>query len=72
MTLTRHQRLHLDGIVLDATRDRDSDEKTRVLNEANDLIDGVTEWPTTRILLPSQIHDWIEKPERRSYLGRVP
>ncbi len=65
MALTRHQQKHLNALKLDAEDISDGTEKTRVLKEANDILDGREEWPDIR-LQSHEIHDWVENPVERT------
>ncbi len=62
--VTRHQEKHLNALKLDAEDITDGVEKTRVLKETNDILDGREAWPV-ELLKPALIHNWVEKPNER-------
>lgn len=63
MVVTAHQQLHLDAIKVDAEGIQDQTEKTRVLDEV--AVAEIT-WIHAE-LLESEVHDYIEKLDWRSF-----
>ena len=63
--LTDHQRLHVEALLRDAADLRTGAERNRVAGLAAGMLDGTIDWPDP-YLEPSEIHDWIEEPDRRS------
>lgn len=55
-----HQQKHLDAMKLDAEEIQNPTDKAERLAE---IADAETTWPD-EFLRPSEIHDWIEKPDQ--------
>ncbi len=66
MPLDAHQRHHVGALLKDSADLRTGTDRNRVSQLAQDMLDGIEDWPHPK-LEPGEIHDYIEKLDRRSY-----
>ena len=71
MPLDTHQRHHVEALLKDSADRTDvhyrtAAERNRVSQLAQDMLDGIDDWPHPR-LPPVEIHDSIEKLDLRSF-----
>ena len=62
--LTLHQRFHVQAVRTEAALTPNSQERSRILMECDDLLEDRVVWPDSRID-DARIADWIEKPDER-------
>lgn len=66
MVLDAHQRHHVEALLRDSADLRTGAERSRVSQLAQDMLDGIEDWPHPK-LQPVEIHDYIENLDQRSF-----
>ena len=66
MALDSQQRQHVERLLIDSKDLRTGAERNRVARIAQDMLDGIVDWPNPK-LEAHEIHDYIEKTDDRTF-----